>query len=223
MSGLQTMNSNPCSMSENAGGTSVRPDRDLTVVVPAYHCAAYLPVALASVLHGPASQVLIAVDGDGSETYDVALDIERANPDRVRVIQAACTRGTATNMNEAVNLVRTPFFAKLDGDDVLLPRFIETAFPIMAANPRVAVVAGHEMRITAEEVMEFVPQLLPKARPVTKLKLMAGADAFRFILQWNPNPCSSGAIYRTEAFRQVGGFDRSITWGEDCGTGHRKS
>jgi len=44
---------------------------------------------------------------------------------------------------------------------------------------------------------------------------MAGGEAYRFIVRWNPNPTSSGAIYRTDAFREVGGFDPKLHWGED--------
>jgi hypothetical protein len=44
---------------------------------------------------------------------------------------------------------------------------------------------------------------------------MSGAEAYRFIVMWNPNPTSSGVIYRTAAFREVGGYDRRINWGED--------
>ena len=71
------------------------------------------------------------------------------------------------------------------------------------------------MRMDADEVMDFCPDLLPRARAVQRLRVMDGAEAYRFILQWNPNPCSSGAIYRTEAFREVGGYDQQIAWGED--------
>jgi GT2 family glycosyltransferase len=118
-------------------------------------------------------------------------------------------------VNAAVRLVQTPFFSKVDGDDVLLPGFIESVFPIIASRPRLSVIAGHDMRMDADEVMEFRADLLPRARRVTRPRVMSGADAYRFILQWNPNPCSSGAIYRTDAFQQVGGYDEKIAWGED--------
>jgi glycosyltransferase involved in cell wall biosynthesis len=209
------MTAEPCLTSESARDWRERASRELTVIIPAYDCACYLPIAVASVLHGAAREVLIAEDGSGSDTLAVALRLQDANPGRVRVISSSTKRGTATNLNEAVREVRTPFFAKLDGDDVLLPRFFETTFPIIASRPRLAVIAGHEIRIAADEAMEFVPDLLPVARLITKLKVMAGGDAYRFILQWKPNPCSSGAIYRADAFREIGGFDPKISWGED--------
>ncbi len=200
---------------DTAEGWRSRAGRELTVIVPAHRCAAYLPVAAASVLHGPAGRVLIAVDGGDDATLEVARQLEADHPKRVRVLNSPVARGAAKNVNDATTHVETPYFAKLDGDDVLLPGFIESAFPIIASRPRLAVVAGHEMRMDADEVMDFCPDLLPRARAIQRLRVMDGAEAYRFILQWNPNPCSSGAIYRTDAFREVGGYDQQIAWGED--------
>jgi glycosyltransferase involved in cell wall biosynthesis len=202
-------------MPENVEGWRARANCDLTVVVPAYRCAAYLPVAVESVLHGPAAEVLIASDGADAATLGAARRLVAENRGRVRVLHSETTRGTAANVNEAAARVETPFFAKLDGDDVLLPGFLESTLPLIASRPNVAVIAGHEMRITADEVMHFEPKLLPRAKTVTNLRVLSNADAYRFILQWNPNPCASGVIYRTEAFREVGGYDRQISWGED--------
>jgi glycosyltransferase involved in cell wall biosynthesis len=195
------MNENASYLPENADGWRARANRELTVIVPAHRCAQYLPIAVESVLNGPVAQVLIAIDGDDTNTIQEARRLYAAHRARVRVINSPSIRGTATNVNEAAAQVETPFFAKLDGDDVLLPGFIESAFPVIASRPNLAIVAGHEMRIAADEVMSYQPDLLPKA--------------FKFILQWNPNPCSSGVIYRTDAFHQIGGYDRQISWGED--------
>jgi hypothetical protein len=194
---------------------SLRASRELTIVIPADRCAVYLPVTVASALHSPAARVLIAYDSSDLTTLEAALSIEAAHPERVRVASSASQRGVARAVNEAAAKVETPYFVKLNGADVLLPGFIESAFPVIASRPRLAVIAGHELRVDPDEVSEFRPDLLPRARRITHLRAMAGAEAYRFILQWNPNPCPSGAIYRTEAFREVGGYDQQIPWGED--------
>jgi glycosyltransferase involved in cell wall biosynthesis len=188
---------------------------DLTIIIPAFRCAAYLPAAIASALHTPARRILIAEDAGGDDTLRVARELAAANSARVRVLAAPFNRGTSANMNDAAQQVETPYFAKLDGDDVLLPGYLESVFPLMASRPRVAVLAGHEMRIEADEAMEFHPKLLPSVRHRAPLKVMTGADAYRFVIRWDPNPTSSGVIYRTDAFREVGGFDCDIKWGED--------
>jgi glycosyltransferase involved in cell wall biosynthesis len=186
----------------------------LTIVIPSYRCAAYLPAAVASALSTPVARILIADDGSDADTLAVAEGMFGSNP-RVRVLASRLNRGVAANLNAAVDHVRTPFFAKLDGDDVLIPEFLEAAFPIIASKPNLAVLAGHELRIAADDVLEFRPELLPKGHGAAVTRIMEGAEAYRFILEWNPNPTSSGAIYRTDAFRAVGGFDPGIQWGED--------
>src|SRR5215471_10533296 len=170
------MNEQASYLPENTEGWRARASRDLTVIVPAY-CGAYLPVAVASVLNGPAAQVLIASDGGNLETVQTARRLEAGNPERVSVVHSQKRWGSATNVNEAAAQVETPFFAKLDGNDVVLPGFLESAFPLIAARPSIAVIAGHGIPINADEVVRFEPGLLPRARRIQDLRVMSSADA----------------------------------------------
>jgi GT2 family glycosyltransferase len=192
-----------------------RPERDLTIIIPTFRCAPYLPAAVHSALHNPAAAILIADDGSDLETPRIAAQLEAEHPARIRLLRSRRRRGVARNVNEAVRHVRTPFFAKLDGDDVLIPGHLAATFPIIANRPGLAIIAGHEQRIEAGEALVFRPEAFPETRREAAATILSGTDAFRFILKWQPNPCSSGAIYRTDAFRQIGGFDPTLTWGED--------
>jgi len=191
------------------------PVDQLTIIVPVFQCAAYLPVAVASALHSSVRRILLADDGSDLEARGVAEDLAAAHPHRIRLLSSRVNRGTAANLNDAAKEVETPFFAKLDADDVLIPGYLERVFPLIAARPTLAVLAGHDLRIEADEALEFHPQSLPAIPRDAALRIMANAEAFRFIITWNPNPTSSGVIYRTEAFRDVGGFERNLSWGED--------
>jgi glycosyltransferase involved in cell wall biosynthesis len=192
-----------------------RPERDLTIIIPAFRCERYLPAAIESVLHSPAASILISDDCSGPELLRVADFYGRKHANRVQVLTSNRRRGAAGNVNDAVQHVRTPFFGKLDGDDVLLPGHIESVFRVIASRPTLGLIAGHEQRIEATESLVFDPGQFRRPATHIRTEILTGADAFRFILAWRPNPCSSGAIYRTDAFRQIGGFDQSIDWGED--------
>jgi glycosyltransferase involved in cell wall biosynthesis len=189
--------------------------RDLTIVIPAFRCARYLPAAVESALHSAARHILIAEDSSGDDTLRVAERFAAAHPGRVRVLASPFNQGAAANVNAAAREVETPFFAKLDGDDILIPGYLESVFPLIASRPRLAILAGHELRIHADEAVEFRPELLPGFRRYVPVRIMGGAEAFRFIVAWDPNPTSSGVIYRTAAFQEICGFDRQLTWGED--------
>jgi hypothetical protein len=198
---------------KNAGGLSVRDD--LTIVVPAFQCAPYLSAAIESALHSHPAQVLVTTDGGGLEVARVAARYQRDYPDRVRVLQSRRRRGVALNLNHAVTFVTTPFFAKLDGDDVLFPGHLEAALQLFENRPSLAIVAGRERRIATDDHLAFHSERIPAYEPDPSPKVLSGTEAFRFIVTWDPNPCSSGCIYRTDAFLQAGGFDPSIPWGED--------
>lgn len=199
-------------LSHQAEGWRSRANRELTVIIPAHGRAEHVRLAVESALNGPAARILIA---PSSETLDAARRLEATHRKQVRIVAGAPDRGPAQTINEAVAQVETPFFARLDGDNVLVPGFVEMAFAEMAARPRLGIIAGRELRVDADELTEFRPGLLPRARSLSRLRVLAGAEAYRFILQWNPNPCPTGAIYRTQAFREVGGYDQQIAWGED--------
>jgi glycosyltransferase involved in cell wall biosynthesis len=188
--------------------------RNLTFLIPAFRCERYLRAAVDSVSHTYPGRILIADDCSDDGTLAVARECETQAHGRVEVIESTVHRGTGANLNRAIQHVNTPLFAKLDAADVLLPGFLEAAFPVMTAEPALAVISGKEMRITANDVLTYSPDILPcvKAAPP---RILAGVEACRFILSWDPNPCSSGTIYRTEAFRSVGGFDEGMRWGED--------
>jgi glycosyltransferase involved in cell wall biosynthesis len=188
--------------------------RELTVIIPAFRCARYLPVAIASVLHTPVRQVLITDDHSGDETTAVAYAWASRVPERISVIESRERGGPGANVNRAVQYVDTSFFAKVDGDDVLLPGFLESVFPLIRSMPTLAVISGHEKRIAGDQWLDFEPDGYRTDNTLRPL-IMSGIEAFRFIIEWNPNPCSSGAVYRTEAFRSVAGFDEGISWGED--------
>jgi glycosyltransferase involved in cell wall biosynthesis len=188
--------------------------RELTIIIPAFRCARYLPVAIASVLHTPVGQILITDDHSGDETTTVAYEWASRVAERISVIESGERRGPGANVNRAVQYVDTPFFVKLDGDDVLLPGFLESVFPVIRSVPALGMISGHEKRITGDQWLDFEPDGY-RTNNIVQPLIMSGTEAFRFIIEWNPNPCSSGAVYRTEAFRSVRGFDESISWGED--------
>ena len=63
--------------------------------------------------------------------------------------------------------------------------------------------------------MQFRAACLPPYRPDPSPRILRGVEAFRFALQWSPNPSSSGTVYRTAAFHDVGAFNPRVPWGED--------
>jgi glycosyltransferase involved in cell wall biosynthesis len=192
-----------------------RAERELTVVIPSFRNLPYLPAAIRSALSAPAAEVLIADDGCGDAERDVFARLAAEHRPRLRVLRSDIQRGIAANLNEAIARVRTPYFVRLDCDDVLYPGHVEAAFQLLAERPSLAAVAGRERRIGSRDFLEFRAGALPPYEPDPNPLILFGQDAFRFAVEWNPNPCSSGTVYRTRAFDDAGRFNQKVPWGED--------
>ena len=56
---------------------------------------------------------------------------------------------------------------------------------------------------------------MPSGRTAAPARVLAHSAAFQFILRLESQSHFVRRIYRTEAFREVGGFDEQMNWGED--------
>ena len=189
---------------------------DLTIVVPAYRCAPYLPATLASALRCEGARILVAEDAGGDDTLEVARRWQARHPDRITVLQNPRNLGMTGNWQSTIAQVQTPFALKLDGDDVVVPSYVSAAVQSLRANERLGIIGGGMRTITPAEYVHptEVEALADPAAP-RPVEVLSGRDACRFVLRWDPFPCSSSTIYRMSAWRAVGGFDVGLSWCSD--------
>lgn len=97
----------------------------ISVILPVFNGARYLSEAVASVLDQSVTDFeLIAVD-DGSIDHSLAILKRYAERDhRIRIISRANT-GIAGALNDGITAARGLFLARMDADDVSLPRRFE--------------------------------------------------------------------------------------------------
>lgn len=83
---------------------------------------------------------LILID-DGST--DATAEIARAFADpRIRLVREAESRGLAVRLNQAIDLARGRYFARMDGDDVSFPERLARQFAFLEAHPDVDLVGS---------------------------------------------------------------------------------
>lgn len=168
-------------MPEPHAAGSTRLDSDVTIVISSYNQAEYLGEAVASALAQTVPCRVVVVDdgsADGSADLAVGLGVET-----VRLPH----QGALETFRAAVDLVTTPFYCLLNGDDVIEPTYVERTRPEMAG-ARVGFV------YTGVRLFGEMEGMLP-ARPFD-----AGA------LRWS-NFAHGASLVRTDAYRSVGGFD----------------
>jgi glycosyltransferase involved in cell wall biosynthesis len=154
------------------------------VAIPAYNAERWLAQAIDSLLAQTAPPGDILVVDDGSTDATVAVAERFATP--VRVVSQP-NAGIGAARNRAVELVRGEIVGFLDADDMYTPSSIAVRLEVLAEDPRVDVVFGHERRFA--ELSDGAPV------PIGPLR---------------PSPIPGSMLVRRSALQRVGPFPTGV-------------
>jgi GT2 family glycosyltransferase len=147
----------------------------------------------------PAPPVVVV---DNASTDDTAATA--AAFDRVTLVRLSHNAGAA-GRNAGVEHVRTPFVAFSDDDSWWAADALPRAEQVLAAHPRVGLLAAATL-VGPDEVPDPVNAAL-RASPLTPVPDAPGPPVLGFL--------ACAAIVRTCAFRQVGGFSTLLRFGAE--------
>lgn len=178
-----------------------RPSADpplVSIVIPCFNQAAYLPASIGSALaqtHRPL-EIVVVDDGSADDTAGVA-----SRYDDVMCIRQT-NRGLAHARNAGLAACRGAFVVCLDADDRLDPRAVERGLRALAARPDAGLAFGRPRVIDASGALMFTA-------PPVALETVAG-DGYAALLGsnviWNP----AVALIRRDVLDAVGGFDPGV-------------
>jgi glycosyltransferase involved in cell wall biosynthesis len=181
----------------------------VSVVIPAFNHARYLPEAIDSALGQtlPAAEVIVVDDGSADDTPQV-LEPYR---DSVRIVRQA-NRGVSAARNAGAALCHGDLLAFLDADDVWLPDKLAAQAARFAEGPALGLVHCAVEEIDAD------------GRPLrTRTDGMEGQVAEEMLLFRRAVILGggSGAVVTRARFDEVGGFDESLGTSADWDLHHR--
>ena len=179
------------------------PEPLVTVAMAVHNGACHLPEALDSVLGQTFCDFELVVVNDGStdETGEILGRYQQRDP-RLRVIQQD-KQGLALSLNTSVNEARGRYVARLDADDVALPRRLERQVDFLERNREVGLLGGAVVFITSAG-SAFASWQYPLDDSEIRRKL-ARASAF----------VHPTVMMRADHLRAVGGYRRSMLGAED--------
>ncbi|HOC18381.1 MAG TPA: glycosyltransferase [Vicinamibacterales bacterium] len=166
----------------------------VSVVIPCYNQARYLPEAIESALTQTAGRPEVIVVNDGS-TEPVDLVVARY-PGVHLIVQP--NSGVAAARNTGLCMASRPLVIFLDADDRLTPEAVATGLAVLESRPEAAGAIGLCRVIDPEG----------RPRPFRQQPPIAGepyAALLRSNFVWMP----AEGIYRREALLRIGGFDPS--------------
>jgi alpha-1,3-rhamnosyltransferase len=169
----------------------------ISVVIPAYNSAAYLPAVCRSIQAQtyPNFEVVILDDGSTDDTTSVLSPF--AKDPRFHMRSWRPNRGFNAAWREVISLAQGKYWVSPGADDVLLPEFLERRVALMEAHPEAALVHGPSEFIDGSGKAVSNPGQL--------LNFPARLDAKRALTMMLPSNFISqpSTIVRTDVTRKV--------------------
>ena len=110
----------------------------VTVLMPTYNVAPWVDQAIQSVLNQTYNDFELLVVDDAS-TDDTLAHVKAINDPRIRIAAFPDNVGLADNLNRGLDLIDTEFVARMDGDDIAEPDWLETGIKVLDSHPEVGV------------------------------------------------------------------------------------
>ena len=127
----------------------------ISVIVPIYNVAKYLPTCLNSIINQTYQNLEIILIDDGSTDNSGKIADQYAQKDpRIKVIHQP-NQGQSTARNIGIQLAKGDYIGFIDGDDEVKPTFIESLFSAYDQNTSLSVCGIHYKRLkskSAEDV-----------------------------------------------------------------------
>lgn len=155
----------------------------VTVLMPVYNGAQYLREAMESILAQTFTDFeFLIVDDDSTDETPRVLEEYTRKDARVRVVRNKKNLGIAGSLNRGLELAAAPLIARMDADDICLPRRLELQVAFMENNPDVWVCGG-QLEVFGDGQWEMLYPLAhdailaemlfssPVAHPATILRL----------------------------------------------------
>ena len=169
----------------------------VSVVMTVYNTERYVAEAVDSILNQSFRDFEFVIVDDGSSDGSPRLLADRVARDpRVRLVSRPNT-GIVRAANEGMGLARGRYIARMDSDDVSLPRRLETQVAYLDAHPDCVLVGS---RVTV--VDPYGSPVLDSVQKLTHAEIEAellGSGGGWAIVQ-------PSAMMRAEAVRRVGGY-----------------
>ena len=174
---------------------------DVSVVIPCYNHAHYLPDCLNSIFRQTVqpAEVLVVDDGSTDNTATVAASYEKVR----HIFQKNC--GLGNTRNNGLAQAKFQYVLFQDADDILHPGALENHLKCFSENRDAAFVVGSYERIDE----------LGQPKENWAVPAPSRADLYCALLTENFISMPGTVLYRRKVLESTGGFDPSVPGCED--------
>jgi alpha-1,3-rhamnosyltransferase len=182
----------------------------VTVWLPSYNHAPYLPAAIESVLGQTLSdwELVVVDDGSADGSLQIAERYASAHPEQITVLTHPRheNRGVEASASLAISRSRGSFLTGLASDDVLYPKTLQRQVDYLERHAGVGFVYGY-----AEPIDDAGQRIASRRR--LGIDLTREGRTLERLVQTNTIP-SMTAMLRRECLEQAGSHDSSVVYSD---------
>ena len=166
----------------------------LTVLMPTYNVAQWVEEAVQSVLRQTYKDFELLVVDDGS-TDDTLEHVRAISDPRIRIAAFPDNVGLADNLNRGLDLISTELVARMDGDDIAEPDWLETGIKVLDTHPDIDICSfGFQFFGTKTSLVRF-----PEHHEDSKVQMLFGCTVIVPVMRRNVF-ADNHLRYRTDTF-----------------------
>lgn len=129
----------------------------LTVAMSVLNGGKHLSLAVESIVNQSFRDWELLIIDDGSSDGSIERLRQLSDP-RIRVVRDGLNKGLATRLNEAVELARGTFFARMDHDDIAHPERFSRQLSVLNADPKLDLLSTQCLTISeSNEIVGILP------------------------------------------------------------------
>lgn len=115
----------------------------ITIAIPIYNSGEYLRYAIQSCINQTYQKWTLLLMCDGSTDNSTAIAYEMAEKDkRIKVINDGINRGLVYRLNQSIQMSTSKYYARMDADDIMHPKRLETQLNILVNNKDIDVLGS---------------------------------------------------------------------------------
>jgi glycosyltransferase involved in cell wall biosynthesis len=188
------------------------PER-VTVVVPCYNHARFLPSAFASIAAQtmPPSEIILIDDCSSDDTWRIIEELAGASglpPETLRIMRNERNVGQCATINAAVAKATSDAIVVLNDDDYLMHDALALIGRVFAQHPGVALIGARAVVVGSQAYLDNLKknavELVVSSESTVRVSEPAAARAYTSARQLDM--CHSGSAFLKTAWQDVGGY-----------------
>lgn len=158
--------------------------------MPAYNAESFIGESIQSILDQSFKDFIFLIIDDASEdkTVDIILKFQQKDS-RIQLLKNEKNLGVAGTLNRGLQIIKTPFIARMDSDDISHPQRLEKQFNFLKINPEVDICGSYIGFLDSKKESWKMPLI---------------NNEIKAALLWDNNFAHPSIIIRTEIFTKTG-------------------